>query len=140
MLKSNMEKQNIIIFDGVCNFCCGAVNFIIKRDPNKKFKFTPMDSKLSTELLEKYDMKHIGKETIYLIIDDKCFYKSTAALEIAKELSGFWYIFNIFKIVPVRLRDFIYDIISKNRYKLFGKKDSCMIPTQDIKDRFIDID
>jgi len=132
-----MNKQNIIIFDGVCNFCNKSVNFIIKRDTNFHFLFTPNQSTQAEELLKKYGLSDISLSTIILIKNDKYYVKSDAILEIIKELSGYWYLFGIFKVLPKSFRDFIYNFISKNRYKLFGKKEFCMMPSKEIKERFI---
>jgi len=131
-----MEEKNIIIYDGICNFCNGAVSFIIKRDPYRKFVFTPIHSNFAQNLIKKYNLQDIGTDTVFLIKDGRCSYKTEAALEIAKELSGYWHLFNIFKIIPIRLRDSIYDLIAKNRYKLFGKNLTCIIPPIEIKNRF----
>ncbi len=100
-----MEEKNIIIFDGVCNFCNGAVNFIIKRDLNKNFLFTPMQSQLSKELIKTHNI-NIKEDTIFLIKENKYLYKSSAIFEITKGLSGYWYLFNIFKVLPLFFRDF----------------------------------
>ncbi|MDC0932443.1 thiol-disulfide oxidoreductase DCC family protein [Arcobacteraceae bacterium] len=130
-------KHSIIIFDGVCNFCNKSVNFIIKRDPNTHFLFTPNQSAKTQEILEKYNLSDITLDTLVLIKDDKYYLKSEAVFEIIKDLSGFWYFFGIFRILPLSFRDYCYTFISKNRYNLFGKKDSCMMPSDNLKNRFI---
>ncbi len=137
MIKSNPQKQNIIIFDGVCNFCNNGVNFIIKRDKHAKFLFSPMQSNIAQDIMAKYDFDQTNLNTILLIKDGKCFSKSDAVIEITKELSAFWYIFSYFKVFPLFIRDYIYDVVSKNRYKLFGKKSSCIMPTKGLEDRFL---
>jgi len=133
-LKMNREK--IIIFDGVCNFCNKSVNFIIKRDPNFHFMFAPYQAESTQKLLKKYDIQTQSKDTLILIKDGKYFTKSDTVLEIIKELSGFWYLLRIFKFLPKNFRDYFYDMISRNRYKLYGKKQSCMVPTKELEKRF----
>ncbi len=134
-----MDSRNIVIFDGVCNFCNGAVNFIIKRDPEGVFAFTPMQSDLAKELMEKHQIFNVGIDTFLLIKDGQCFIFSSAALEITKDLTGFWYLFNILKLIPAPVRDFFYKLFARNRYKLFGRKEHCMVPTTAIRSRFVGI-
>jgi predicted DCC family thiol-disulfide oxidoreductase YuxK len=134
-----MDSKNIVIFDGVCNFCNGSVNFIIKRDPEGVFAFTPMQSDLAKELMEKHQIFNVGIDTFLLIKDGQCFIFSSAALEIAKDLTGFWYLFNILKLIPAPVRDFFYKLFARNRYKLFGRKEHCMVPTTAIRSRFVGI-
>jgi len=134
-----MSNSHIVVFDGVCNFCNTAVNFIIKRDPEAKFVFTPMQTKLAKELMSKYQVNNVGVDTFLLIKDDKCFMWSSAALEITKDLSGAWFVFLVFKIVPARIRDFFYKVFARNRYNLFGRKATCMVPTKEVKSRFIGV-
>lgn len=132
-----MKNKNIIIFDGICNFCNKSVNFIIKRDTKVHFLFTPIQSDVAKEIMHKYDLNSKDIDSIILIKDDRYFTKSDAILEILKDLSGYWFLFRIFKIVPKIMRDYLYNFISKNRYKFFGKKNSCMLPTKDLKKRFL---
>lgn len=134
-----MDNRNIVIFDGVCNFCNGAVNFIIKRDPNRIFAFTPMQSDLAKELVEKYQIYNVGIDTFLLIKNDQCFVFSSAALEITKDLTGFWYIFNIFKLIPAPILDIFYKLFARNRYALFGRQEQCMMPTSEVRSRFVGI-
>ena len=130
-------NQPIIIFDGVCNLCNSSVNFIIKRDPNSNFLFVPNQSVKAEELLKKYSLENQNLDTIILIKNDKYYIKSDAVFEIIKELSGYWYLFGIFVILPKSFQDYMYGFISKNRYKFFGKKDFCMIPSKKLQERFI---
>lgn len=134
-----MDNRHIVIFDGVCNFCNGAVNFIIKRDPESIFVFTPMQSELARELMDKYNIQNVGVDTFLLIKNDRCFVFSSAALEIAKDLTGLWYIFNVFRLVPSTIRDFFYKVFARKRYALFGRQDKCMIPTKEVRSRFVGI-
>ena len=134
-----MDSRHIVIFDGVCNFCNGAVNFIINRDPNGIFAFTPMQSELAHELMKRYNVPDVGVDTFLLIKNGQCFVFSSAALEITKDLTGLWYFFNVFRVVPKPIRDAIYKMFARNRYKLFGRKDTCMVPSKEVRSRFVGI-
>ena len=129
--------ENIILFDGFCNFCNFWMNFIMDRDAKSIFKFASLQSESGAKLTEKYSMKAKDIDSVILIIDDKYFVKSEAALRIAKELTSFWKLFYYLKVIPLPVRDFIYDLIANNRYVIFGKRDSCRVPTQEEKNRFI---
>jgi predicted DCC family thiol-disulfide oxidoreductase YuxK len=134
-----MDNRHTIIFDGVCNFCNRAVNFIIKRDPEGLFVFAPMQSDLAKELMGKHQIHNVGVDTFLLIKNDQCFVFSSAALEIAKDLTGMWYLCKIFKVVPEPVRDFFYKLFARYRYTLFGKKETCMVPSKEVRSRFIGI-
>lgn len=134
-----MDNRHIVIFDGVCNFCNSAVNFIIKRDPDGIFAFTPMQSDLAHELTERFKVQNVSVDTFVLIKNDQCYVFSDAALEIAKDLKGLWFLFNVVKIVPRPIRDAAYKLLARNRYKLFGKTDTCMVPSEEVKSRFVGI-
>ena len=129
--------ENIILFDGFCNFCNFWMNFIIDRDAKSIFKFASLQSESGAKLTEKYSMKAKDIDSVILIIDDKYFVKSEATLRIAKELTSFWKLFYYLKVIPLPVRDFIYDLIAKNRYAIFGKRDTCRVPTEEEKGRFI---
>lgn len=133
-----MDSRSIIVFDGLCNFCNAAVNFIINRDPSAKFAFTPMQSPLAKDLMVQIKIDNVGIDTFLLIKDGQAFVFSNAALEITKDLMGLWYLFNIFKVVPRFLRDGVYKLFARNRYTLFGKTDTCMVPSQNVRSRFIE--
>jgi len=126
----------IVLFDGVCNFCNSSVNFIIARDPGGKFKFSPMQSNFAKSLESELNMNIESSQTIILIVGNKVYTKSRAALEIARKLSGLWPAFYIFIIIPPFIRDFFYQLIARNRYKWFGKRDQCMVPSPEDMSRF----
>ena len=134
-----MDTRDIVIFDGVCNFCNGAVKFIIKRDPDGRFAFTPMQSDLARQLLLEHGVRNDGVDTFMLVKDGQSYVFSDAALEIARELTGFWYLFNVFRIVPSSIRNYLYKLFARHRYTLFGKRDACMVPTDAVKSRFVGI-
>ncbi|HQU84388.1 MAG TPA: thiol-disulfide oxidoreductase DCC family protein [Pyrinomonadaceae bacterium] len=127
----------IVLFDGVCNFCNGSVNFIIEHDKANYFKFAPLQSKIGQNLLDKHGIDKFETDSVILIEDEKAYTHSTAALRISRKLDGFWKYFYIFRVVPSFLRDFAYKLFAKFRYKLFGKQDACMMPTPDVRARFL---
>ena len=128
--------SSIILFDGVCNFCNSAVNFIINHDRSNRFKFAPLQSEIGQELRAKYDIDE-NIDSIILVEDDQAFTHSTSGLRIAKGLGGIWSLAYVFIIVPRFIRDFLYKTFAKDRYRLFGKKDVCMMPTLIVRERFL---
>ncbi|KIL35683.1 hypothetical protein SD71_12370 [Cohnella kolymensis] len=132
-----MPEDRVILFDGVCNLCNNSVQFIIKRDPNGYYRFASLQSDIGQAYLSKYNLGGYA-DSFVLIEQDRAYLKSDAALQISKNLAGVWKVFYLFKIVPRPLRNLVYSVIAKNRYKWFGKKEACMIPTPDIKSRFLD--
>jgi predicted DCC family thiol-disulfide oxidoreductase YuxK len=132
------DDLNIILFDGICNFCNFWVDFIIKRDKDNTFKFASLQSDSGKRIAEKFLINKENIDSIILIKGENYFIKSGAAFEIVKELNSAWKIFYIFKVIPLPLRDFVYDLIAKNRYTIFGKRDACRVPTGEEMSRFID--
>lgn len=126
----------IVLFDGVCNFCNGAVNFIIRHDPEGKFRFAPLQSTIGEEMKIEYGISR-DVDSIVLIEDRQAFTHSDAALRIARGLGGIWSIGYVFVVVPKAIRDCFYRLFAKYRYSLFGKKDVCMVPTPDVRSRFL---
>jgi predicted DCC family thiol-disulfide oxidoreductase YuxK len=129
-----------VLFDGVCNFCNSAVNFIIDWDKQGKFSFASLQSEIGIEIIKRYGLavRHEDMDSIILVKNNQVSTKSTAALEIARELDGGWPLFYAFIIAPSVIRDFFYDLLAKYRYKLFGRSESCRIPTADVRDRFLE--
>ncbi len=127
----------IILFDGVCNVCSKSVQFILKRDPSRHFRFASLQGDRGQELLKEYG---IGPETdsIVLIENDIYYTKSDAVLRICRHLRGPARMLYPFRFIPKRLRDWVYDQIAKNRYSWFGRKDQCLIPSKENQDRFLD--
>ena len=132
-----MLNRQIIIFDGVCNLCNGAVNFIIKRDPKGLFLFTPKQSDIAQKIIADHQVPEVSLDTLLLIKGNSCLVGSDAVLEIMKNLSGLWFIFRVFKRLPQPFRDLFYRVIARNRYLLFGRRETCMIPTKALSGRFI---
>jgi len=123
---SMIINENILLFDGFCNLCSRLVNFIIKRDKKSKFLFISLQSPSGQSLLKKFGLPTDNFDSVVYIRSDKYFLKSSATLHILKELGGIWKLFFIFIIVPNFIRDFIYRIIAKTRYKIFGRHNSCI--------------
>lgn len=132
-----MKESKIILFDGVCNLCNGAINFIIERDKKNVFKFAALQSEIGQQLTQKNAIDTSKIDSIILIDGEKVYIKSSAALVAAKSLSGAYPLLFGFMILPKFIRDSVYDYIAKNRYKWFGKKESCMIPTAELKSKFL---
>lgn len=129
--------RRIVLFDGVCNFCDSSVNFLISRDRADKFRFAALQSPAGQALKERFK---IGDDidSVILIEDNEAYTHSEAAIRMAKALGGIWSVFGIFGIVPAALRDPFYKMFARHRYKLFGKKDACMMPTPEIRAKFIE--
>lgn len=127
----------IILFDGVCNFCNGSVNFIIDRDPQKYFKFAPLQSEVGEKLLKENGVDKIETDSVVLIEDGKVYTHTTAALRIARRLSGYWSYFYGLTIVPSSIRDIFYKLFAKYRYQMFGKQAACMLPSPEVRERFL---
>lgn len=131
----------IILFDGVCNLCNASVQFVIERDPTAIFRFSALQSDFGRAILAKNGLYTEGSlsalNSIILLENDVVYDRSTAALRIAKRLSGGIQLMAVFLIVPKFMRDFFYKIIAKNRYRWFGKQESCWLPTKELKARFL---
>ena len=127
----------IILFDGVCNLCNSSVNFIIERDKAGYFKFAPLQSEVGEKLLAENGIDKIETDSVVLIEDGAVYTHSTAALRVARKLDGAWRWLYYLNFVPRVLRDAAYKLFAKYRYKLFGKKDECMLPSPEIRARFL---
>lgn len=138
MEKAANNFENIILFDGVCNLCNSSVNFIIDNDKNKLYRFTSLQSLAGMEILKEFGVNELSLQSVLLVHNGKLINKSTAALEIAKNLKfPYPLLFYVFKYFPKQMRDWVYDFIGKNRYKWFGKTEFCRVPTLEIKERFL---
>lgn len=127
----------IILFDGVCNFCNNSVNFIIERDKENYFKFAPLQSEIGQKLLEEHNIDRTVTDSVVLIENGKAYVRTTAALRIARKLSGAWRLLYGFIIVPSFVRDVFYKLFARYRYKMFGKQEACMMPTPEIREKFL---
>jgi predicted DCC family thiol-disulfide oxidoreductase YuxK len=128
----------IILFDGVCNLCNGSVQFIIRHDPRAHFHFAALQSAEAQQLLADAGYNGADLSSVVLLEDGKVYERSAAALRIARNLSGGWKLLTSLVIVPRPIRDLVYNWIARNRYSWFGKRDECMIPTPELRNRFID--
>lgn len=132
-----MLQQPVILFDGVCNFCNSSVNFIIKRNREKDIRFAALQSEAGKRLLNEYRLPAGEMESIVFIENGNAYQRSTAALRICRRLSGAWPLCYGFILVPRFIRDAVYNWIAANRYKWFGVQEQCMIPTPEIRERFL---
>lgn len=131
------KSHPILLFDGVCNLCNGFVQFVIERDPEGTFRFAALQSEEAQQLLEHFNLPTKDIFSVIIIENEKAYTRSTAALKMFGHMNGFWSVFSYLSILPVSFRDFFYNLIAKNRYRWFGQKDSCMIPTPELKSRFL---
>jgi predicted DCC family thiol-disulfide oxidoreductase YuxK len=132
-----LPDKPVILFDGVCNLCNGSVQFVIKHDTEKKFLFASLQSEAGQALLKHFGLPTENFNTFVVIENGKIYTKSTGVLREAAILGGWFKIFTIFYLVPAFIRDIFYSFVAKNRYNLFGKKQFCMIPTPELKARFL---
>jgi len=136
-----MSQSSLILFDGVCNLCCGWIRFLIRRDKKAVFTFVPLQTDMGKRLLETVDLKAENLttsniNTIVYIKNNQAFIESEAVLEILTNLGGIWRIFGVLRLIPRSLRDKIYRYIASKRYSLYGKRTSCFLPTPEDEKRF----
>lgn len=129
--------DKIVLFDGVCNFCESSVQFILRHDKTGSLRFASLQSDIGQQLLTAYGISH-ELQSVVFVESGKAYTKSAAAFRIARYFGGWWKLLLVFSILPAFITDFGYDIIAKNRYRWFGKKDACMIPSADIRSRFLE--
>jgi predicted DCC family thiol-disulfide oxidoreductase YuxK len=134
----NNTDKKIVLFDGVCNLCSNSVQFILKRDTKNQFLFGSLQGKAGQEYLKKFQLPADAFNSFMLVEGDTLYSRSSGALRMLKHLGGGWSVLYAFIIVPKFIRDAVYNFIAKNRYKWFGKKDECWIPTPDLKAKFLD--
>ncbi|RZL44457.1 MAG: DUF393 domain-containing protein [Pedobacter sp.] len=130
--------QPVILFDGLCNLCNGAVQFTIKRDKQNLFRFASLQSDYAAEKIAPFNITAENLESFILLENNKVYLRSTAALRVAKKLNGLWPLLYGFIIVPRFIRDAVYNYIAKNRYKWWGKQETCWVPTPALKNKFYD--
>jgi predicted DCC family thiol-disulfide oxidoreductase YuxK len=132
-----MHQKPVIYFDGVCNFCNYWVNFIIRMDKKKVFLFAALQSEAGQHMLKNRDLAEISLETFILMDNGKIYMKSSAALRLFNKLPWYWKWTQFFWIFPKFIRNAVYNFIARNRYKWFGKRDECMVPTPELRERFL---
>jgi predicted DCC family thiol-disulfide oxidoreductase YuxK len=127
----------VILFDGVCNLCNQSVQFVIRHDPRSNFRFAALQSDFGQSVLREHHLHDEELLSVVLLTGTRVYERSRAALEIARRLNGLWPLMYVFVIVPPFIRDLVYDWIARNRYRWFGRRDECMIPTPELRARFI---
>ncbi|GJM14684.1 MAG: hypothetical protein DHS20C13_00110 [Thermodesulfobacteriota bacterium] len=127
----------VVLFDGVCNLCNGSVEFIINRDRMGEFRFASLQSDTAKHLISELDIPNDTMDSIILVENNKQYFKSSAVLRICKKLGGLWSLLYMFILVPVSIRDYFYDIVARNRYRWFGKRENCMVPSKELESRFL---
>jgi predicted DCC family thiol-disulfide oxidoreductase YuxK len=137
MSANKMHSEPVILFDGVCNFCNAAVNFVIKRDKHKVIKFASLQSEAGRIMIQRFSLPGEDMRSFLLVENNTVYNRSTAALKVCRYLNGLWPICYGMMIVPLFIRNGVYDWIAKNRYKWFGQRNECMVPTPDLKARFL---
>jgi predicted DCC family thiol-disulfide oxidoreductase YuxK len=129
--------DNLVLFDGVCNLCSALVQFVIRHDRVAKFRFAAIQSEIGKEIFQSHGLDAADLQTFVFIADGRMFVRSDAAIEVASRFGGAWRFFTVFRLVPRVARDWIYSVIARNRYRWFGRKEVCMVPTVEIKERFL---
>lgn len=135
--QTSSPDRPLVLFDGECRFCNSAVNFIIDRDRTGVFHFAPLQSELGCKLVEQFQLAKLGLDSVVLIEGDRASWRSTASLRIARQLPLPWRLAYGFIIVPAPIRDFAYRCFAKVRYRLFGKQETCRVPTPELRARFL---
>lgn len=138
MARGETAGKGVVLFDGVCNLCNGAVNFIITRDPQARFRFAALQSPVGAALLADHGLAVHGEpDTLYLVEGGLLYARSTAALRIARRLRGAWPLLALLLVVPRPVRDAVYSWVARHRYRWFGRADTCRVPTPELKARFL---
>ncbi|NNE76444.1 MAG: DUF393 domain-containing protein [Pricia sp.] len=133
------NEKKVILFDGTCNLCNSTVQFVIEKDRKDLFRFAPLQSDTGTKMIAERNIDTSKIDSIILIEPGVAYYtKSTAALEIGRHLRGYRTLSSILRLIPNTLRDIVYDFIARNRYRWFGKENECMVPTPELKAKFLD--
>ena len=133
-----LPPKPVILFDGGCNYCNGMVNFLIRQDKQHRFLFAPLQSNAGQELLGQFGLNTTQLDSFIFISDGKAYLRSTAGLKLYNQLPWYWKWTQLFWIVPRVIRDAVYNFIARNRYKWFGKRDQCMVPGAEVRERFLD--
>lgn len=127
----------VILFDGVCNLCCGWVQFLIRHDKKSVFRFASLQSKAGIDLCESFNIDTKKMDTVIYIKEGSYYTESAAVFRIINDMGGVWKVFLTFSIIPKAITDFVYRQIAARRYKIFGRKATCFVPTPEIKSKFL---
>ena len=136
--KLSSETHPLMLFDGVCNLCNASVQWVLLRDHKGIFRFAALQSATGQALLKNLGFQLQDFDTVVLVAGEKVFLRSDVPLEIVRRLGGFWQLLYVFKIIPRPLRDAVYTWVAKNRYRWWGRQETCMLPRPEWKDRFMD--
>jgi predicted DCC family thiol-disulfide oxidoreductase YuxK len=131
------NDPSILLFDGVCNLCSGAVQFVIRHDPEGRFRFAALQSETGRRLLERHGLPADALDTFVLIAGGRCYTRSDTALELVRRLDAPWRWLRVLRIVPRAIRDRAYGVVVRNRYRWFGRRESCLVPTPELTQRFL---
>jgi predicted DCC family thiol-disulfide oxidoreductase YuxK len=131
------DHPSILLFDGVCNLCSGAVRFVIRHDPRGRFRFAALQSETGRRLLVQHGLSADALDTFVLIGGARCFTRSDAAIELVRRLEGPWRWLALLRVVPRSIRDRLYRVVARHRYRWFGRTESCMVPTPELARRFL---
>jgi len=134
---SQSTNTPILLFDGVCNLCNASVQWVLKRDPKGQFRFAALQSEAGQQILHQQGLSSEHFDTVVLALGDRIFLRSDAPLEIVRRLGGLWGLLYFFKIFPRPFRDAIYNFVARNRYRWFGRREECMLPRPEWKERFL---
>lgn len=132
------EESPIVLFDGVCNLCNGFVQFLVPRDTDERLYFASLQSDVGQELLATHGLPTDELESVVLVEGEECYVKSAAVIRIASIIGGIYTLLAPFRFVPRPIRDWVYELVAANRYRLFGKKEQCLMPTGDVQQRFLE--
>ena len=133
-----LPHDNLILFDGVCNFCTSSVQFIIRHDRGAVFRFVSIQSDLGGKICRTAGLDPDDIQTFLVLTKGRALIRSEAALEVAKQFGGWWRLLVVFKMVPRGVRDWAYSVVARHRYRWFGRRDACMTPSADVRERFLD--
>jgi predicted DCC family thiol-disulfide oxidoreductase YuxK len=137
-VSTESDHRPVIYFDGVCNLCNNSIQFVIKNDKKKQFLFATAQSDAGNKAINSYTSFKGRPDSVILVHKGIYYTRSAAALQVLRLLGGGWKLLYVFILVPPFLRNSIYDLIARNRYRWFGKSESCMMPDEELKSRFID--
>ena len=137
MTSAEAHRHPIVLFDGVCNLCNGSVQFILKRDPQGLFRFASLQSEAGRSLMAEHGLDPEALSSMVVLDDGRAWQESSAALRIARHLPGGWKLLRVFAVIPRPLRNAVYRLIARNRYRWFGKQDVCWLPTPELRTRFL---
>ena len=131
------DGEKVVLFDGVCNLCSSSVRFMLRRDRRRVLRFASIQSAAGRELYEQTGLDPDSPDSFVLVTPERTYLRSDAALAIAREFGGLWTLLGVFKIVPRALRDWVYSLVARNRYRWFGKREECLVPTPELRERFL---